>query len=157
MKVIVCLITSVAMLICLSVSAEDHKEIAIKGDKPFVLIARLHSPPEKSAEVIALSDAADKAVEAGEPGMLLHIFDHNPNDELGFFWTEVFENSSALELHLQDPTLVNYLSDVSLLLDSFTIELYREVSTSAVNMLKATETLTKHYDTELGFIGYLTP
>jgi quinol monooxygenase YgiN len=145
------------MLICLSVSAENHKEIAIKGDKPFVLIARLHSLPEKSAEVVALFDAADKAVEAGEPDMLLHTFDRNPNDNLGFVWTEVFENSSALEFHLQNPALMKYLSDVSPLLDSFTIELYREVSTSAVNMLKATETLTKHYDTELGFIRYLTP
>ena len=145
------------MLIGLAVSAAHHKEIAIKDEKPFVLIARLHSLSEKSAEVVALSDAADKAVEAGEPGMLLHIFDHNPNDELGFFWTEVFENSSALELHLQDPTLVKYLSDVSLLLDSFTIELYGEVSTSAVNLLQATGTLTKHYDKKVGFIRALTP
>ena len=157
MKVIVCLITSVAMLICLSVSAENYKEIAIKGDKSFVLIARLHSLPEKSAEVVALSDAADKAVETGEPGMLLHTFDRNPNDELGFVWTEVFENSSALEFHLQNPALVKYLSDVSLLLDSFTIELYGEVSTSAVNVLTATGTPTKQYDTELGFIRDLTP
>jgi quinol monooxygenase YgiN len=142
------------MLIGLAVSAAHHKEIAIKDEKPFVLIARLHSLSEKSAEVVALSDAADKA---GEPGMLLHIFDHNPNDELGFVWTEVFENSSALELHLQNPTLVKYLSDVSLLLDSFTIELYGEVSTSAVNLLQATGTLTKHYDKKVGFIRTLTP
>ena len=75
------------MLICLSVAAENHKEIAIKGDTPFVLIARLHSLPEKSAEVVALFDAADKAVEAREPDMLLHTFDRNPNDKLGFVWT----------------------------------------------------------------------
>ena len=145
------------MLIGLAVSAAHHKEIAIKDEKPFVLIARLHSLSEKSAEVVALSDAADKAVEAGEPGMLLHIFDHNPNDELGFFWTEVFENSSALEFHFQNPSLVKYLGDVSPFLDSFTIELYGEVSESAVNMLRATGTPTKHYDTELGFIRDLTP
>ena len=102
-------------------------------------------------------DAADKVVEAGEPDMLLHTFDRNPNDNLGFVWTEVFENSSALEFHLQNPALMKYLSDVSPLLDSFTMELFGEVSTSAVNMLKATGTLTKHYDTELGFIRYLTP
>jgi quinol monooxygenase YgiN len=74
--------------------------------------------------VVALFDAADKAVEAGEPDMLLHTFDRNPNDELGFVWTEVFENSSALEFHLLNPALVKYLSDVNPLLDSFTIELY---------------------------------
>ena len=157
MKVIVYLIASVAVLISLEVSAAHHKEIATKGDKPFVLIARLHSLPEKSAEVVALSDAADKAVKPGEPCMLLHTFDRNPIDELGFVWTDNFENSSALEFHLQNPALVKYLSDVSLLLDSFTIELYGEVSTSAANMLKATGTPTKHYDTELGFIRDLTP
>ena len=104
-----------------------------------------------------MSDTADKAVETGEPGMLPHTFDRNPNDELGFVWTEVFESSSALEFHFQSPALVKYLSDVSPLLDSFTIELYGEVSTSAVNMLKATGTPTKYYDTELGFIRGLTP
>ena len=102
-------------------------------------------------------DAADKVVEAGEPDMLLHTFVRNPNDKLGFVWTEVFENSSALEFHLLNPALVKYLSDVSPLLDSFTIELYGEVSPSAINMLKATGTPTKHYDTELGFIRDLTP
>ena len=142
------------MLIGLAVSAAHHKEITIKGEKPFVLIARLHSLPEKSAEVVALSDAAEKA---GELGMLLHTFNHNPKDELGFVWTEVFENSSALEFHFQNPALVKYLSKVSPLLNSFTIELYGEVSTSAVNMLKATGTPTKHYDTKLGFIRDLTP
>ena len=157
MKVVACLITSVAMLICLSVSAEPRKEIGIKSDKPFVLIARLHSLPEKSAEVVTLSDAADKAAEAGEPSMILHTFDRNPNDELGFVWTEVFENSSPLEFHLQNPALVKYLSDVSPLLDSFNTELYGEVSKSAVNMPAATGTPTKHYDTEFGFIRDLTP
>ena len=141
---------------CLSVSAENYKEIAIKGDKSFVLIARLHSLPEKSAEVVALSDAADKAEDAGEPSMLLHTFDRIPNDELGFVWTEVFENNSALDFHLQNPALVKYLADVSPLLDSFTIELYGEVSKSAVNMLKITGTPTDHYETEFGFIRALT-
>jgi len=141
MKVIAYLIASVAVSISLEVSAAHHKEIATKGDKPFVLIARLHSLPEKSAEVVALSDAADKA---GETGMLLHTFDRNPNDKLSFVWTEIFENSSALEFHLQNPALVKYLGYVSPFLDSFTIELYGEVSKSAVNMLKATGTTTKH-------------
>jgi quinol monooxygenase YgiN len=154
MKVIFYLIASVAVLISLEVSAAHHKAITTKGDKPFVLIARLHSPPEKSAEVVALSAAANKA---GEPGLLLHTFNRNPNDKLGFVWTEVFENSSALEFHLQNPALVKYLGDVSPFLDSFTIELYGGVSKSAVNMLKATGTPTKHYDTELGFIRDLTP
>ena len=58
---------------------------------------------------------------------------------------------------MQNPALVKYLGEVSPFLDSFTIELYGEVSKSAVNMLKATGTPTKRYDTELGFIRDLTP
>ena len=109
------------------------------------------------AEVVALSDAADKPVEAEESGIPKSTFDRNPNNNLGFVWTEVFENSSALEFHLQNPALVKYLGDVSPFLDYFTIEPYGKVSKSAVNMLKATGTPTKHYDTELGFIRDLTP
>ena len=157
MKVIVYLIALIPVLIGLSVSAEHHGEIATHGDGPLVLIARLHSLPEKSAEVIALSDAVDKVVESGEPGMLLHTFDRDPDDKLGFVWTEVYEDSSALEFHLRNPDLVKYLDDVSPLLDSFTVELYGEVSKSAVNMRRATGTPTKHYDTEFGFIRDLTP
>ena len=36
------------------------------------------------AEVVALSDAADKPVEAGESGIPINTFDRNPNNNLGF-------------------------------------------------------------------------
>ena len=149
-------LAAVTYLVCAPLHADHHRE-KVEGIKPFVLIARLHALPEKAAEVIALSAAADRAVKAGEPGMLLHTFDRDPDDALGFVWTELYENSAALEFHLQNPDLIEYLDAVSPLLDAFTDELYGEVSKSAVDMLKATETPTKHYKTELGYIRDLTP
>ena len=136
--------------------AASPKEAATGASKPFVLIARLHALPGQSPQVIALSDAADQAVKATEPGMLLHTFDRDPNDALGFVWTEVYANSQALEFHLQNPDLIKYLEEVGPLLDIFTVELYGSVSDSAVSMLRATGTPTKHYKTELGYIRDFT-
>lgn len=136
--------------------AASSKEAATGASKPFVLIARLHALPGQSAKVIALSGAADQAVKATEPGMLLHTFDRDPNDALGFVWTEVYANSQALEFHLQNPDLIKYLEEVGPLLDIFTVELYGSVSDSAVSMLRATGTPTKHYKTELGYIRDFT-
>lgn len=156
MKFVFVFLAAVTYLVCAPLHADHHGE-KVEGIKPFVLIARLHALPEKAAEVIALSAAADRAVKAGEPGMLLHTFDRDPDDALGFVWTELYENSAALEFHLQNPDLIEYLDAVGPFLDAFTVELYGEVSKSAVDMLKATETPTKHYKTELGYIRDLTP
>ena len=87
--------------------------------------------------------------------MLLHTFDQDPNDSLGFVWTEVYANSAALIFHLQNPPLQQYLADVSPLLDSFTVELYGEVSPEAVELLVATGTPTTHYKTKLGYVREL--
>ena len=135
--------------------ADHHQAAANKGGKPFVLIARLHSLPGKEDQVIKLSRSADEAVESTEPGMLLHTFDQDPNDSLGFVWTEVYANSAALIFHLQNPPLQQYLADVSPLLDSFTVELYGEVSPEAVELLVATGTPTTHYKTKLGYVREL--
>lgn len=130
---------------------------AALGDKPFVLIARLHALPDQVDKVIALSRQADERVKATEPGMLLHTFDRDPADPLGFVWTEVYAHSAALVFHLENPDLIAYLDQVSPLLDIFTVELYGEVAEAAVEQLRATGTPTIHYQTELGFIRDLTP
>ena len=150
---------SLSYLISLSILPTLAEEIEgnSTGLKPFVLIARLHALPEERETVIALSRHADERVKATEPGMLLHTFDRDPSDTLGFVWTEVYANSDALIFHLENPDLIAYLEEVSPLLDSFTIELYGDVSDAAVNQLRATGTPTTHYETELGYIRDLTP
>ena len=127
------------------------------GPSAFVLIARLHALPGQADQVVALSAAVDKKVEAGEPGMLLHTFDRDPIDPQGFIWTEVYENSEALIFHLNNADLSAYLEAVSPLLDDFTVELYGAVSDEAVAALRATGTPTTHYPNVLGYTRDLTP
>lgn len=158
MKFVATLITLlVTFFSSLTVFADTTESATATGEKPFVLIARLHALPNAAAEVLRLSEAADKAVQASEPGMLLHTFDQDPNDSLGFVWTEVYANSAALVFHLENPPLQKYLADVSPLLDSFTVELYGEVSAEAVNMLTSTGTPTSYFQSKFGYIRDLTP
>ena len=152
--IIILLITLCSSLTTLADTAESA---TVTGEKPFVLIARLHALPNATGDVLRLSEAADEAVEASEPGMLLHTFDQDPSDPLEFVWTEVYANSAALIFHLENPPLQKYLADVSPLLDSFTVELYGEVSAEAVNMLRSTGTPTSHFQSKFGYVRDLTP
>ena len=158
MKFVTALITLLITLCSsLTVWADAAESATATGEKPFVLIARLHALPNASGEVLRLSEAADEAVKASEPGMLLHTFDQDPSDPLGFVWTEVYANSDALIFHLENPPLQKYLADVSPLLDNFTVELYGEVSAEAVNMLRSTGTPTSHFQSKFGYVRDLTP
>ena len=141
----------------LTVVADTGESLTVTGEKAFVLIARLHALPNAAEDVLRLSEAADEAVKASEPGMLLHNFDQDPSDSLGFVWTEVYANSAALVFHLENPPLQKYLADVNPLLDSFTVELYGEVSAEAVSMLRSTGTPTSHFETKFGYVRKLTP
>ena len=158
MKFVAILITLLITLFSsLTVFADSAGNTTATGEKPFVLTARLHALPNASGEVLRLSEAADAAVKASEPGMLLHTFDQDPSDPLGFVWTEVYANSAALIFHLENPPLQKYLADVSPLLDNFTVELYGEVSAEAVNMLRSTGTPTSHFQSKFGYVRELTP
>ena len=152
------IIFAIATFLAAGTAWADAAESALEsGDNPFVLIARLHALPNASGEVLRLSNAADVAVKASEPGMLLHTFDQDPSDPLGFVWTEVYANSAALIFHLENPPLQKYLADVSPLLDNFTVELYGDVSAEAVNMLRSTGTPTSHFQSKFGYVRDLTP
>ena len=137
--------------------AAQAQEALPAGPSAFVLIARLHALPGEADQVVALSAAVDKKVEAGEPGMLLHTFDQDPSDPQGFIWTEVYENSEALIFHLNNADLGAYLEAVSPLLDVVTVELSGAVSDEAVAALRATGTPITHYPNVLGYIRDLTP
>ena len=158
MKFFATLITvSTTLFSPLTVLADASESVPATGDKPFVLIARLHALPNAAEDVLRLSEAADTAVKASEPGMLLHTFDQDPSDPLGFVWTEVYADSAALVFHLENPPLQKYLADVSPLLDSFTVELYGEVSAKAVNMLRSTGTPTSHFQSKFGYVREISP
>ena len=144
----------VALIILFSLPVVTQARDALPaGPTAFVLIARLHALPGQAEQVIALSGAVDQKVETGEPGMLLHTFDRDPDDSQGFIWAEVYENSEALIFHLNNADL----AAVSPLLDEFTVELYGAVSEEAVAALRAIGTPTTHYPNVLGYVRDLTP
>ena len=157
MKFIATLTALLAALISPLTVFADTADNVVSGENPFVLIARLHAMPKEADVVLRLSEAADEAVNASEPGMLLHTFDQDPSDPLGFVWTEVYANSAALIFHLENPPLQKYLADVSPLLNSFTVELYGEVSAEAINMLRSTGTPTTYFQSKFGYVRDLTP
>jgi quinol monooxygenase YgiN len=145
------------MLSGTSYAVASEQGSLVAGPSPFVLIARLHALPDAADEVVALSRAVDAQVERGEPGMLLHTFDADPNDALGFVWTEVYADSEALLFHLNNADLGAYLEAVSPHLDGFTIELYGAASDEAVAALRATGNSVTHYANVLGYIRDLSP
>ena len=157
MKFIATLTALLAALISPLTVFADTADNVVSGETPFVLIARLHAMPKEADVVLRLSEAADEAVNASEPGMLLHTFDQDPSDPLGFVWTEVYANSAALIFHLDNHPLQKYLADVSPLLDNFTVELYGEVSAEAINVLRSTGTPTSHFQSKFGYVRDLTP
>ena len=110
-----------------------------------MLIGRLHALPGQGDALLTLSAAVDKKVEKSEPGMLLHTFDQDPNDPLGFVWTEVYASSRAFEYHLQNPDLNAYLEAAGAITDAFSVELYRTVWPSALGAMSATGVPFEHF------------
>ena len=138
-------------------AANGSTDASDRGDNPFVLIARLHALPNAAQEVLRLSKAADIAVKATEPGLLVHAFDQDPTAPLKFVWTEVYADSNALIFHLENPLLQDYLCRVSPLLDSFTVELCGHVSEEAADMLRSTGTPAQHFQNKFGYVRNLVP
>jgi len=65
MKFLATLITVLTTLFSpLTLLADASESVPATGDKPFVLIARLHALPNASEDVLRLSEAADIAVKA---------------------------------------------------------------------------------------------
>ena len=145
------------IILFLSSSVIAENTPGAEGENPFILIARIHIKEGKTEAYLNIANEVDEAVEASEPGMLLHTFDRDPADPQGFVWTEVYENSEALIFHLNNADLGAYLEAVSPLLDVFTVELYGAVSDEAVAALRATGTPTTHYPNVLGYMRDLTP
>ena len=58
------------------------------SQNPFVLLARITVKKGCVEDYLRIAAAADVAVEKSEPGMLLHSFDADPDDDHKFVWTE---------------------------------------------------------------------
>ena len=141
----------ISMIAPLTIIYPMHHE-GVKGDNPFLLIARIQVKPGKVNEYLEIADTVDNAVQAAEPGMLFHNFDSDPLNPLKFTWSEVYEDSEALLFHLNAPYIPEYVGAHDRLADSFEIEIYGNISKEAFEAVTALGFPFKHFKTTR--VGY---
>ena len=79
------------------------------GETPFVLLARITVKEGMVKPYLEIAEAADKAVEKTEEGMLFHNFDRDPDDQHKFVWTEVYRKSEDFLFHANNPPVQEYV------------------------------------------------
>ena len=123
------------------------------GKNPFLLIARIGVKENMIEEYLAIAEEVDNAVQESEPGMLFHNFDKDPDDPLGFVWSEVYTDSKALIAHINNPPVQAYVEKHDELADTFEIEVYGNLSEDAISAVKALEVPFKHFkSTDVGYV-----
>ena len=123
------------------------------GRNPFLLIARIGVKENMIEEYLAIAEEVDNAVQESEPGMLFHNFDKDPDDPLGFVWSEVYTDSKALIAHINNPPVQAYVEKHDELADTFEIEVYGNLSEDAISAVKALEVPFKHFkSTDVGYV-----
>ena len=123
------------------------------GRNPFLLIARIGVKENMIEEYLAIAGEVDNAVQESEPGMLFHNFDKDPDDPLGFVWSEVYTDSDALIAHINNPPVQAYVEKHDELADTFEIEVYGNLSEDAISAVKALEVPFKHFkSTDVGYV-----
>lgn len=123
------------------------------GKNPFLLIARIGVKENMIEEYLAIAEEVDNAVQESEPGMLFHNFDKDPDDPLGFVWSEVYTDSEALIAHINNPPVQAYVEKHDELADTFEIEVYGNLSEAAIAAVKALEVPFKHFkSTAVGYV-----
>jgi len=125
----------------------------MSGKNPFLLIARIGVKENMVEEYLAIAKEVDNAVQESEPGMLFHNFDKDPDDPLGFVWSEVYTDSEALIAHINNPPVQAYVEKHDELADTFEIEVYGNLSEDAISAVKALEIPFKHFkSTDVGYV-----
>ena len=123
------------------------------GRNPFLLIARIGVKENMIEEYLAIAEEVDNAVQESEPGMLFHNFDKDPDDPLGFVWSEVYTDSDSLIAHINNPPVQAYVEKHDELADTFEIEVYGNLSEDAISAVKALEVPFKHFkSTDVGYV-----
>ena len=123
------------------------------GKNPFLLIARIGVKENMIEEYLAIAEEVDNAVQESEPGMLFHNFDKDPDDPLGFVWSEVYTDIESLIAHINNPPVQAYVEKHDELADTFEIEVYGNLSEDAISAVKALEVPFKHFkSTDVGYV-----
>jgi len=118
---------------------------------PFILIARIHVKENYLNEYLQLAEKTDDLVKTTEPGMLHHTFDQDPNDNLSFTWSEVYQNDEAFIKHLNNPIIKEYLDKHNEYGDGFSVEVYGTVGEKCLNIMKGTGLPLKIFNTKYGY------
>ena len=104
-------------------------------------------------EYLEIAEAADKAVEKTEEGMLFHNFDRDPDDQHKFVWTEVYRKSDDFLFHADNPPVLEYVEKHAELATHFSIEIYGNVSNEVIEAINSREIPLKHFaSTSVGYI-----
>ena len=123
------------------------------SENPFVLLARITVKEGMVEEYLEIAEAADKAVEKTEEGMLFHNFDRDPDDEHKFVWTEVYRKSDDFLFHADNPPVQEYVEKHAELATHFSIEIYGNVSNEVIEKINSLGIPLKHFATTP--VGYV--
>jgi quinol monooxygenase YgiN len=85
----------------------DNKIVAVEAFE--------HVHNEQASRYLELAQTIDDQVRETEPGMLVHALTKSATNgsETIFRWLEVFENSSALEAHINNPHVVAHIEKLN--------------------------------------------
>ena len=119
----------------------------------FVQLARITVKEGTFDEYLEIAEAADKAVEKTEEGMLFHSFDRDPDDKHKFVWTEVYRKSDDFLFHADNPAVLGYVEKHAELATHFSIEIYGDVSNEVIEKINSREIPLKHFATTS--VGYI--
>jgi len=123
------------------------------SENPFVLLARITVKERMVNDYLEIAEAADKAVEKTEEGMLFHNFDRDPDDQHKFVWTEVYRKSDDFLFHVDNPPVEEYVEKHAELATHFSIEIYGDVSNEVIEKINSREIPLKHFATTS--VGYV--
>tara|TARA_Y100001968_G_scaffold274463_1_gene267690 strand:- start:950 stop:1336 length:387 start_codon:yes stop_codon:yes gene_type:complete len=121
------------------------------SETPFILLARIQVKQGKVEEYLELAAKTDAAVEASEPGMLHHTFDQDPENPLGFVWSEVYKNDDAFLAHLANPPVGEYLQCHAELGDKLTVEVYGTLGDKCKAAMERTGLPLKIFESKCGY------
>ena len=125
------------------------------SQNPFVLLARITEKKGCVDDYLKIAAAADVAVEKSEPGMLLHSFDADPDDDHKFVWTEIFRSSDDFIAHIENPPVQDYVEKHGEIANELSIEVYGKISDQCMNKIQSLGVPFKHF--KATSVGYFRP
>ena len=125
------------------------------NQNPFVLLARITVKKGCVEDYLRIAAAADVAVEKSEPGMLLHSFDADPDDDHKFVWTEIFRSSDDFIAHNENPPVQDYVEKHGEIANELSIEVYGKISDQCMNKIQSLGVPFKHF--KATSVGYFRP